>query len=185
MVKKSTPKKLNISEITDIYSDTWTALEAYDNGVFPTTKGTRKKSVFTAEELTQCLQEFKQNLLAKKQVTELFGTSENNEAIERIVGSIFQTAGGEDVYPSIEAKAAHLLYFMVKDHPFIDGNKRCGAFAFIWFLQKAGVEIPRITSSSMTALTLTVATSNPKVKVDVISVIVWMLTSSTLKDLYG
>ena len=181
MVKKSTPKKLNISKIIDAYSDTWTALEAYDNGVFPTTKGTRKKSAFTAEELIQSLEEFKQNLLARNQVTDLFGTSRNNETIERIVGSIFQSAGGEDVYPTIEEKAAHLLYFMVKDHPFIDGNKRCGAFAFIWYLRNAGVEIPSITSRSITALTLTVATSNPSHKVDVINVIVFMLTSPVFK----
>ena len=136
MVKKPTDKKLNISQIADAYSDTWTALEAYDNSIFLPTKGTIKKKVFTAEELTQSLEEFKQNLLAKKQVTELFGTSRNNQTIERIVGSIFQSAGGEDVYPSIEEKAAHFLYFMVKDHPFIDGNKRCGAFCFYMVLTK-------------------------------------------------
>ena len=183
MVKKSTDKKLNISQITDAYSDTWTALEAYDNGVFPPTKGIRKKSVFTSEELTQILQEFKQNLLARKQVTELFGTSRNNETLERIVGSIFQSAGGEDVYPTIEKKAAHLLYFMVKDHPFIDGNKRCGTFAFIWFLQKSNVDISSITSQSMTDITLTVAESKPKDKGKIIGSIVIMLQNASLRSL--
>ena len=61
----------------------------------------------------------------------------------------------EDLYPTVEEKAAHLLYFMVKDHPFTDGNKRSGAFAFIWYLQKSGLLNPlHITPETLTALTL-------------------------------
>ena len=190
MVKKSTDKKLNISQITDAYLDTWTALEAYDKAakdiykiIVQGNKTPNEKIVFTAEELTQSLEEFKQNLIAKKQGTELLGKSKNNEGIEGIVGSIFQSAGGEDVYPTINEKAAHLLYFIVKDHPFIDGNKRCGTFAFIWFLQKAGVEITSITSQSMTDITLTVAESKPKDKDKIIGLIVYMLKSACIRAL--
>ncbi len=190
MVKKSTDKKLNISQITDAFYDTWIALEAYDKAakdiykiIVQGNKTPNEKIVFTAEELTQSLEEFKQNLIAKKQGTELFGKSKNNEGIEGIVGSIFQSAGGEDVYPTINEKAAHLLYFIVKDHPFIDGNKRCGTFAFIWFLQKAGVEITSITSQSMTDITLTVAESKPKDKDKIIGLIVYMLKSAYIRAL--
>ena len=190
MVKKSTDKKLNISQITDAYLKTWIALEAYDKkiqyinkSILQNIKIPKKKFVFTAEELMQSLQEFKQNLIAKKQGAEFFGKSNNDETIKGIVGSIFQSAGGEDVYPSIEEKAAHLLYFMVKDHPFVDGNKRCGTFAFIWFLQNAGVEITSITAESMTDLTLTVAESNPKDKDKIIERIVSMLKSAYFRSL--
>ena len=185
MVKKPIDKKLNISEIADAFSDTWTSLEAYDKAIEDFHKSIlnnisipNKKSVFTAEELAQSLEEFKQNLIAKKQGTELLGKSKNNEGIEGIVGSLFQSAGGEDVYPSIEEKAAHLLYFMVKDHPFIDGNKRCGTFAFLWFLQNARVDIYGITAESMTNTTLMVAESNPKDKDKIIELIIFMLKTT-------
>ena len=190
MDKKATDKKLNISEITDAFSDTWTSLEAYDKAIkdfhksiFKSISISKKKSVFTAEELTQSLEEFKQNLIAKNQGTELFGKSKNNEGIEAIVGSIFQSAGGEDVYPTINEKAAHLLYFLVKNHPFIDGNKRCGTFAFIWFLQKSNVDISSITSQSMTDITLTVAESKPKDKNKIIELIISMLENASLRAL--
>lgn len=76
-----------------------------------------------------------------------------------------QSFGGEELYPSIEEKAAHLLYFMVKNHPFADGNKRSGAFAFVWYLKRAGaLNTARLTPEALTALTLLIAESNPKDK---------------------
>jgi prophage maintenance system killer protein len=87
-----------------------------------------------------------------------------------------QSFGGQAVYPSVEEKAAHLLYFMVKNHPFSDGNKRSGAYAFVWFLRKAGIlNRSKITSPALTALTLLVAESNPKNKDRMIRLILQML----------
>ena len=78
---------------------------------------------------------------------------------------MLQSFGGKDLYPTIEEKAAHLLYFTVKNHPFIDGNKRSGAFTFVWFLKRTGILNPmRLTPEALTALTLLVAESNPKEK---------------------
>lgn len=69
------------------------------------------------------------------------------------------------MYQSVEEKAAHLLYFIVKNHPFNDGNKRSGAFAFVWFLKKAGFPFrSKITPEALTALTLLLAESNPNDK---------------------
>jgi len=99
-----------------------------------------------------------------KQATELFGQEKNKNAVEGIIGNVFQSAFGKEVYPSAEKKAAHLLYFMIKNHPFIDGNKRSGAFAFIWFLRKAGLLRASLTPEALTALTLLIAESNPKDK---------------------
>ena len=90
--------------------------------------------------------------------------------------NIFQSFGGNDLYPTLEEKAAHLLYFMVKNHPFVDGNKRSGAFAFVWFLQKAEIlDLRRLTPEALTALTLLVAESNPKDKDRMIGLILMVL----------
>ena len=87
-----------------------------------------------------------------------------------------QKAFGREMYPSVEQKAAHLLYFVVKNHPFNDGNKRTGAFVFIWFFQKAGVEFRKeITPAALTALTLLIAESKPKDKDRMTGVVLLML----------
>ena len=72
-------------------------------------------------------------MIVKKQATELFGKERGENAIAGIIGNIFQSFDRKDLYPTLEEKAAHLLYFIVKNHPFTDGNKRSGAFSFIWF----------------------------------------------------
>lgn len=83
-----------------------------------------------------------------------------------------QTFGGKPVYPTAEEKSANLLYFMVKNHPFVDGNKRSGAFAFVWFLRKAGVKGYRnINPSALTAITLLIAESNPQKKDQMIALV--------------
>jgi len=87
-----------------------------------------------------------------------------------------QTYAGTPVYKTIEEKAAHLLYFMVKNHPFVDGNKRSGAFAFIWFLRKAGIlRKDRMSPEALTALTLLVAESDPKEKDRVVGLTIQLL----------
>jgi prophage maintenance system killer protein len=83
---------------------------------------------------------------------------------------------GKDLYPSVEEKAAHLLYFIVKNHPFVDGNKRNGAYAFIWFLSQAkALDVSRITPSALTALTLLIAESAPKDKEKMIGLVCTVL----------
>lgn len=73
-----------------------------------------------------------------------------------------QTVFGKEAYPTLEEKAAHLLYFIVRNHPFIDGNKRSGAFSFVWLLQKAGYPFrDKISPETLTTLTLLIAESKP------------------------
>jgi len=121
------------------------------------------------------LQELKRDLIAKKQATDLFGQERSKNTVEGIIGNVFQTAFGKDVYPSAEKKAAHLLYFMIKNHPFTDGNKRNGAFAFVWFLRKVGLLRANLTPETLTALTLLIAESNPKDKDKIIGVVLLLL----------
>ena len=92
-----------------------------------------------------------------------------------IAGNIFQSFGGKDLYPALEDKAAHLLYFMVKDYPFTDGNKRSGAFAFVWLLKKAGCLPENFTPEALTALTLLIAESASKDKDKMIGLILLLL----------
>jgi len=87
-----------------------------------------------------------------------------------------QSFGGQDVYKTIEEKAAHLLYFMVKNHPFVDGNKRSGAFSFIWFLRKTRIKGARkINSNTLTALTLLIAESDPRKKELMVALVTQLL----------
>ena len=105
----------------------------------------------------------------------LFGREKDN-SFSSSLDTIFQTFDGKDLYPSIEEKAAHLLYFIVKNHSFIDGNKRIAAAIFTWFLERNGLlyrpdGTKRIADNALVALTLMIAMSNPKEK-DVITTII-------------
>ena len=105
----------------------------------------------------------------------LFGREKDN-SFRNSLYTICQTFDGKDLYPSIEEKAAHLLYFIVKDHSFVDGNKRIAAVIFTWFLERNGLlyksdETKRIADNALVALTLMIAMSDPKEK-DIITKIV-------------
>lgn len=151
-------------ELISVFANTWFSLEAYDSEKFPKKGWTKKQVSFTAEELNKALDNLKQELIAKKQATGLFGQERSKDAVGGIIGNIFQSFAGQDLYPTIEEKSAHLLYFIVKNHPFTDGNKRSGAFAFIWFLRRASKLPSSLTPEALTALTLLVAESNPRDK---------------------
>ncbi len=99
---------------------------------------------------------------------DLFGR-EKDESFQGSLANIFQAIGGQELYPSIEEKASHLLYFLVRNHPFIDGNKRIAAFMFLWFLEiNQSLYRPdggkRIADNALVALTLMVAESKPQEK---------------------
>mgnify|MGYP000482248692 FL=1 len=110
----------------------------------------------------------KDDMLGRGEASELFG-NQKDDSFAGILGNILQSFGGEYLYPSIEAQAAHLLYFVIKNHPFSDGNKRIGAFLFIWFLQrnrhhlKADGEL-KINDNALAAIALLVAQSDPAQK---------------------
>lgn len=163
-------------ELIKMFANTWFSLDAYDKETLPKTGVTKKEFQLTADELNDALSNLKLRLMESRQVTNLFGTTRGGNGLGGILGNIFQSFDGKDLYPTIEEKAAHLLYFTVKNHPFIDGNKRSGAFAFIWFLKKTGLLNPiRITPEALTALTLLIAESNPKDKDRMIGLILLIL----------
>ena len=171
---KSIPAK-DALELISVFADTWFSLEAYDSERFPKKGWTKKQAFFTSEELHKALGKLKQELVAKKQATDLFGQEKSKDAVAGIVGNVLQSFGSRDLYPTIEEKSAHLLYFMVKNHPFIDGNKRSGAFAFVWLLKKTSQLPISLTPEALTALTLLIAESNPKDKDKMIGLVLLLL----------
>ncbi|MCC7430748.1 type II toxin-antitoxin system death-on-curing family toxin [bacterium] len=157
------------------FSNTWFSLGSYDRNEFPK-EGSQKEILLTSIELKQDFQQLKRDLIQKGEASELFALEKNQGSFEGIFGNVFQSVFGNDAYPGIEEKAAHLLYFIVKNHPFNDGNKRCGAFAFVWFLHKAGYHfIEKISPETLTAVTILIAESNPANKEKMIGVVLLLL----------
>jgi len=180
-VQKLLPRDTSIStesilDLIKAFAGTWVSLESYDEGKFPQKGFTKKDVQVQANDLYGAVADLKRNLIKKKQATDMFAQEKRKGSMEGILGNVMQSVYGKDVYKSIEEKAAHLLYFMVKNHPFTDGNKRSGAFAFIWFLNR--VQIPfreKITPEALTAITLLVAESKPKEKDRMIGLVLLLL----------
>ncbi|HBI25775.1 MAG: RhuM [Candidatus Wolfebacteria bacterium GW2011_GWC2_39_22] len=166
----------SVLELITLFSDTWLSLEAYDTDRLATNGSTKKEVTLTAVALAKALGNLKSELVSKGEATDIFGADRYKDSIAGIVGDVMQSFGGKPVYVTVEERAAHLLYFIVKNHPFTDGNKRSGAYAFIWYLQKAGIlNKTRITPPALTALTLLVAESESKSKDRTISLILQLL----------
>jgi len=167
-----------ILELIKEFSSTWMSLDAYDKESLTSIASTTKKSVkLTGAELTEAIASLRFELLRRGEASEIFAHERAAGSIEGIVGNVMQSLDGNAVYATIEEKAAHLLYFMVKNHPFIDGNKRSGAFSFVWFLRRTGSKGSRnINPVALTALTLLIAESNPKKKEQMVALVTQMLS---------
>jgi prophage maintenance system killer protein len=116
------------------------------------------------EEAFAAIQELKRQLIAAKEATKLFGNPKD-DSFKGILGNVVQSFGGQYLYPSIEEQAANMLYFIIKNHPFSDGNKRIGAFMFVWFLEKNKHRFKpngelKINDNALVALALLVAQSD-------------------------
>ena len=160
-------KNDDILELIKTFSSTWFSLENYDKESLPKKGKVKTKKKIDLEKLSQELYEeitlLKKELIRKKEATELFAQEKKKNSLEGILGNVFQSVFKKDAYGTVEEKAAHLLYFIIKNHPFNDGNKRTGAFCFIWFLQKMNFDFRvKITPETLTTLTLLIAESDPK-----------------------
>ncbi len=164
------------AELIKEFASTWVSLDAYDKESLAAIGSTRKTVKLTGAELTEAIGELRLGLQRKGEATEHFAHERVRGSVEGIVGNVMQSFGGKQVYATIEERAAHLLYFMVKNHPFTDGNKRSGAFSFVWFLRKAGSKGRRnINPPALTALTLLIAESKPEKKEQMIALITQVL----------
>ena len=134
------------------------------------------------DEAMPAITQLKAQLIAQNEATELFGR-EKDEGFKSSLASVVQSFGGAYVYPSIEAQAAHLLYFVIKNHSFSDGNKRIGAFLFVWFLQKNKHLLKKsgevkINDNALVALAILVAKSQPTEKELLIQLIINLIKES-------
>ncbi|MEK9161217.1 MAG: virulence protein RhuM/Fic/DOC family protein [Patescibacteria group bacterium] len=157
------------------YAKTLSILEQYDKGELRETKGGKTKFVLGYDNCLKIIAELKKELIAKKEAGDLFG-QERGGSFEGIIKGLYQSFDGKELYPSIEDKASHLLYFTIKDHPFSDGNKRSGAFLFVYFLDKTNFLFKnsgerKINDNALVALALLVAESEPKEKETMIKII--------------
>lgn len=156
-------------DIVGRYTQTFLWLQRYDEGLLEEPAGQSGGRLPTPEEAMDALGRLKRQLMARDEATELFARPRNGDALAAIFGNLEQSVFGEPAYPTVESKAAHLLYFVVKNHPFSDGNKRSGAFLFVDFLHRNGRlfvrdDYPVINDTGLAALTLLVAESDPKQK---------------------
>ena len=163
------------------YTDTWTTLVEYDEGKLKKASSKKKGKIPVVNATVEAIAAFKQNLLKKGEATDIFAQERNDGAFEGVLLGLGQAFGGKELYPSIDDKAAHLLYFIVKDHLFVDGNKRTGAFLFLRFLHQNNYLLDKkgrtkINDSALTALTLLVAESDPKEKEVMIALITQLIS---------
>ncbi len=162
-------------DIVTKYAKSWVLLNQFDENRLEIPKGKEAKFILDYDEAVKEIAKLKQNLIEKNEATNLFGLEREN-SFKGIIRNIYQTFGGVDLLPSIEEKAANLFYYIVKDHPFVDGNKRIGAFMFILFLNKNNYLYDRrgelkINSNALVALALLVATSKANEKELIIKLI--------------
>lgn len=150
-----------VLSVIETYSNALSLLDDYDHGTISKPKGTSSIYQLTYKECRDLIDSMKFN-------SSVFGIEKEKGKLEGIIASIYQNVFGEELYPSIEEKAANLLYFIIKDHPFADGCKRIGASLFLEFLNKNkhliidGKQI--ISNSALVAITLMIAESRPEEK---------------------
>ncbi|MDD5452202.1 MAG: virulence protein RhuM/Fic/DOC family protein [Desulfovibrionales bacterium] len=170
--------------ITD-YSYALSLLDQYDHRQLKIRHTTEKTPfVLTYEAARRAIDKLGEQSMKKGRPVALFGR-EKDQSFKGSLGAIYQTFDGKETYPSIEEKAAHLLYFVVKNHSFIDGNKRIAAFLFIWFLDASGILYAgdgrkRIGDNTLVALTLMIAESRPEDKDIIVKVIVNLINRDNI-----
>ena len=150
-----------VLSVIETYSNALSLLDDYDHGTISKPKGKQSIYELTYKECRDLIDSMKFN-------SSVFGVEKEKGKLEGIIASIYQNVFGQELYPSIEEKAANLLYFIIKDHPFADGCKRIGASIFLEFLNKNkhliidGKQI--ISNSALVAITLMIAESRPEEK---------------------
>lgn len=166
-------------DIVSRYAQTFLLLQRYDEGLLTEPRAQTGGTLPSWEQARAALDGLKSDLMARGEATDLFAR-DRDDGLTSLLGNLDQSVFGEPAYPSVESKAAHLLYFVVKNHPFSDGNKRSAAFLFVDFLHRNGRLLdasgePVINDVGLAALTLLVAESDPANKETMIRLIMNML----------
>ena len=174
-------------EIVSNYAKSWALLQGYDDQSLQEIAQTKEqKFILDYNEAKEAIVELKKTLISKGEATNLFGNEKAGEFKGNLL-NIYQTFGGVELLPSVEQKAANLLYYTIKGHPFNDGNKRIGAYLFVLFLHKNGIlykenREPKINDNALASLALLVATSAPEQKEIIIKLVMNMLVEGMESD---
>ena len=171
-IMKRTENELDSKQILSVierYNNALDLLDAYDHQTMKRPKGNEATYVLTYEECVDVIQSMRFG-----DESDLFGR-EKDDSFKGSIGNIYQSFGGSDVYKSLEEKAAHLLYFVTKNHSFYDGNKRIAATMFLYFLDKNDALFykgqKRIEDATLVALTIMIAESRAEEKEMMVSVV--------------
>ena len=170
---KRTQESLDSKQVLTVienYSKALELLDDYDHQTMKRPKGISSAYVLTYEECRRVIDQMKYG-----QESELFG-AEKDDSFKGSIGNIYQSFAGQEIYPSLQEKAANLLYFVTKNHSFWDGNKRIAATMFLYFLDRNGILYDeagdkRLDDHTLVALTIMIAESKPEEKEMMISVI--------------
>ncbi|MEQ7871648.1 virulence protein RhuM/Fic/DOC family protein [Chromohalobacter salexigens] len=173
------PGSRGLVDIVARYAQTFLLLQRYDEGLLSDPDVQAGGQLPSLETARAALDELKAELIGRGEATDLFAR-DRSDGLASLLGNLDQSIFGEPAYPSIESKAAHLLYFVIKNHPFADGNKRSAAFLFVDFLHRndrllSSTGEPVINDVGLAALTLLVAESDPANKETMIRLIMNML----------
>lgn len=145
------------------YTEALCLLDQYDHQTLCKPDGNRPIYRITYEKCVQMVEKMRHSFH-----TDVFGVEKEAGKVSGIIAAVYQSVFGEDAYPSVEEKAANLLYFMIKDHPYSDGCKRIAASLFLEFLDKNGVlfqdGIKRLSDGTLVAITIMIAESKPEEK---------------------
>lgn len=172
-IMERTQNELDAKQVLSVienYSTALTLLDDYDHQCMKRPEGSKATYVLSYEECRNLIDQMRFNA-----DSDLFG-HEKDDSFKGSIGNIYQSFGGEDVYPSLEEKAANLLYFVTKNHSFSDGNKRIAATVFLYFLDKNGILYnengnKRIADYTLVALTIMIAESRTEEKEMMVSII--------------
>jgi prophage maintenance system killer protein len=165
------------------YARTWRLLQDYDEGALGVPPGARPaRGVLGVDEARRALDALAGELRDRGEASDLFAR-DRGDGLASILGNLEQSMFGEPLYGTREERAAHLLYFVIKNHPFSDGNKRSGAFLFLLYLRQEGMRLT-LNEQGLTALTLLIAESDPKAK-DLMARLVMNLIADDVGDANG
>ncbi|MDD3476698.1 MAG: virulence protein RhuM/Fic/DOC family protein [Sulfurimonas sp.] len=178
--KLSTIEAKGFVEIISNYAKSWALLQGYDEQSLEEIVQTNEsRFVLDYDEAKEAIAELKKALIKKGEATKLFGQEKAGEFKGNLL-NIYQSFGGIDLIPSLEAKSANLLYYVIKGHPFNDGNKRIGAYLFVLFLHKNNILYKsngeaKINDNALASIALLVAQSHPDQKEIIIKLVINML----------
>lgn len=162
-----------VLNVIETYANALSLLDDYDHGLLSKPEGTNSIYRLSYQECRELIDKMKFD-------SDVFGVEKEEGKLNGILAAVYQNVFGQELYPSIEEKAANLLYFLIKDHPFADGCKRIGATIFLEFLNKNNHLIiegtPIISNSALVAITLMIAESRPEEKETMISLVMNFLS---------